>query len=72
MLVLISPPAHSIPYNLLSYATQVFSMGSLENSLRALSGHLYLPHIVLVVGYILLELMPSPRKKDKDKEKKLA
>ena len=40
-------------------------MGSLENSLRALSGHLYIPHIVLVVVYILLELFPSPRKKDK-------
>lgn len=42
-------------------------MGSLENSLRALSGHLYIPHIVLVVVYILLELFPSPRKKEHKK-----
>ena len=47
----------------MNYVVQVFSMGSLENSLNALSGHGYLPHIVLVIAYILLELIPSPKKK---------
>jgi hypothetical protein len=41
---------------------QVFSMGSLENSLTALGSFHYIPHIVLVVLYGLLELLPSPMK----------
>jgi hypothetical protein len=50
----------------MNYVVQVFSMGSLENSMAALSGHMYLPHIFMVVVYVLLELMPSPKKKSKE------
>jgi hypothetical protein len=49
----------------MNYVVQVFSMGSLENSLTALSGHHYIPHMVLVVVYVLLEIFPSPKKKQK-------
>eukprot|EP01035_Chromulina_nebulosa_P033094 gene33094-44290_t len=41
---------------------QVFSMGSLENSLTALGSFHFIPHIVLLVLYGLLELFPSPKK----------
>jgi hypothetical protein len=51
----------------MNYIVQVFSMGSLENSLRALSGHHYLPHILLVVIYVLLEVVPGPKKKKVEK-----
>jgi len=44
---------------------QVFSMGSLENSLTALGGSYYIPHITLVVAYVLLELLPGGAKKKK-------
>lgn len=48
---------------------QVFSMGSLENSLTALGSFHFVPHIAMVVLYGLLELLPTPGKKDKGREK---
>ncbi|KAJ1409386.1 MBOAT, membrane-bound O-acyltransferase family-domain-containing protein, partial [Ochromonadaceae sp. CCMP2298] len=52
----------------MNYVVQVFSMGSLENSLTALSGHWFLPHLVLLVAYVLLEVMPATKKVAKDKK----
>lgn len=46
----------------MNYVVQVFSMGSLENSLTALSGHHYIPHIALVIIYVILSVFPSPKK----------
>jgi hypothetical protein len=52
-----------------NYVAQVFSMGSLENSLVALGGHYYGPHIVLVVASLLLSFVPdAPRSKVKKQE----
>lgn len=47
---------------------QVFSMGSLENSLIALGSFHFVPHIAMVLLYVTLEMLPTPGKKDKKKE----
>lgn len=52
----------------ITYLVQVFSMGSLENSLTALGAFYYGGHILLAVLYALLEVFPGP-KKDKQKDK---
>lgn len=44
-------------------------MGSLENSLTALGSFHYIAHVVLLILYVLLELVPTPKSKsDKKKE----
>jgi hypothetical protein len=47
----------------MNYVVQVFSMGSLENSLNALRSYYYVPHIAMFVCYAVLEMVPTPRKK---------
>jgi len=47
----------------MNYVVQVFSMGSLENSLNALSSYYYVPHIAMFLCYVVLEMVPAPRKK---------
>lgn len=68
----------AIVYNLLcwagtfltiNYVAQTFSMGSAQRSLTAYSSVHYLGHILFVVFYILLSLIPSKRE---PKEKKTA
>jgi len=49
----------------MNYMAQVFSMGSLENCLTALGGSYYMPHSILVVAYIVLEVMPTGGAKKK-------
>jgi hypothetical protein len=48
----------------MNYVVQVFSMGSLDNSLAALGSYYYAGHIAMVVLYIVLEMVPTPRKKE--------
>jgi len=51
----------------MNYVVQVFPMGSLENSLNALGSYHYVPYMVLIASYILLEIVPAPKKKDAKK-----
>lgn len=55
---------------LVNYVVQVFSMGSLENSLTALGGHYYVPHILSVVAYVVLEMLPPVKKSATTTKKK--
>jgi hypothetical protein len=50
---------------MMNYVVQVFSMGSLENALNALRSYNYAGHILLVAIYVVLEMVPTPKKKDK-------
>lgn len=47
----------------MNYVVQVFSMGSLENSLNALRSYYYVPHIAMLAVYLILEMVPTPKKK---------
>ncbi|KAJ1417994.1 MBOAT, membrane-bound O-acyltransferase family-domain-containing protein, partial [Ochromonadaceae sp. CCMP2298] len=48
-----------------NYGAQAFSMGSLENSLTAFGGHYFVPHIILLSIYLLLIVVPGPKKSAK-------
>ena len=47
---------------------QPFNFGSLERSHNALMSFKYFGHILLIVVYVLLELLPSQRKRELKKE----
>jgi hypothetical protein len=47
---------------------QPFNFGSLERSHNALMSFNYFGHILLIGVYVLLELMPSQKKKEQKKE----
>jgi hypothetical protein len=47
---------------------QVFSMSSLERCLVALGSFHYAGHIIFLVMYIVLELMPAPKTKASKKK----
>jgi hypothetical protein len=49
----------------LSYVVQTFSMGSYENCMTALGSYNFIPHVVLLVIYVLLEILPGGAKKKK-------
>lgn len=51
----------------MNYIVQPFSMGSLENSMTCLGSYYYIPHIGLLLTYVLLEVMPKPKSSDKKK-----
>lgn len=46
----------------MKYNSQTFAVGSLENCFRALSSYYYFGHIIFVLTYIFLLLMPSAKK----------
>mmetsp|Transcript_34143 Transcript_34143/g.32569 ORF Transcript_34143/g.32569 Transcript_34143/m.32569 type:complete len:522 (+) Transcript_34143:207-1772(+) len=46
----------------MNYVVQVFSMSSLQRCMTALGSYYHIPHIALVVVYVLLELAPTPKK----------
>ena len=46
-------------------AHQVFNFGSLERCLVALGGFHHVPHIAIVLTWLLLELLPKPGPKKK-------
>jgi hypothetical protein len=48
-----------------TYVTQTFSLGSLQNCQTALAGHSYGPHIFFLALYAALELLPAKRDKSK-------
>jgi hypothetical protein len=53
----------------INYCVQVFNILTLEGSLRSWGSFYHIPHILLVVAYVLLKFMPIPREK-KDGAKK--
>jgi len=56
--------------NALNYAAMAFNMGSFERCNTALKSYGYFGHIVAIVFYVLLELLPGPKKEKKDGESK--
>ena len=48
-------------FPLMNYVTQVFAVGTMENSLRALGSYSYWGHIALVLGYVFLTVLPTPK-----------
>jgi len=50
-----------------SYVTQTFSLKSLDACLTGLGAHGFVPHMFFFGLYVLLELLPSPRRPKKDK-----
>lgn len=52
---------------IIAYTAQVFHYGSLERSLTALGSYYYLGHILSMMAYVALILLPTP-KGDKKKE----
>jgi len=60
----------ALTMGVMNYVVQVFPMGSLENCLIALGSYHYIPYIVLISIYILLEIVPAPKKKVLSDDKK--
>jgi hypothetical protein len=53
-----------------SYVTQTFSLGSLQNCLTALAGHSYAPHLFYLALYAALEALPVKKARSADKKPK--
>jgi lysophospholipid acyltransferase len=53
-----------------SYVTQTFSLGSLQNCLTALAGHSYGPHLFFLALYAALEALPVKKARSADKKPK--
>jgi len=54
-----------------SYVTQTFTLGTLENSLTALRGHGYVPHLFFLALYLILEIIPvKKQRKEGDRKSK--
>ena len=49
-----------------SYIVQVFSMSSWENCMTALGSYNHYGHIGIIMVYVLLELIPGPKREKKD------
>lgn len=52
----------------LNYCVQVFSLGSWENSMKALGSYHHVPHLTFLLLNILLTVIPGPKKEKKDKK----
>lgn len=48
-----------------NYVGQTFSMGSYTNCVNAFSGFLFIPHGLMVAAYLVMQLLPSKRDKDR-------
>jgi MBOAT, membrane-bound O-acyltransferase family len=55
-------------FPLMNYVTQVFAVGTMENTLRAFKSYNYCGHIAIVVAYVALAIMPTTTVK---KEKRM-
>lgn len=53
----------------MNYVAQTFSMGSAERSFGALASLHYAGHVAFVALYLLLSVIPGPKKEKKEKPK---
>lgn len=56
--------------NALNYCAMAFNMSSFERCHTALASYKYLGHVLAVALYVVLEIIPGPKKEKKDDKKK--